>query len=192
MSTFAKIDILEERLEKLEDRQLEVERLLRRNNLLVFGMPSTCLDYEPLVYVILNLLNYHLGLNIRESDINNVYPLTNKDRSETIIKVEFQSFLKKKLVVDNAYKLKKRNIYVADDLCPEDQHYRKFLVKEMNAARAKGMNAKIVGYRVVIVNDSPTASTSSSIPENGPQKNKPKKRVTFALDNPPQPKRLRY
>lgn len=55
-----------------------------------------------------------LGIDIIDTDINDIYPLR-KDINKPI-KVELMSYLKKTYIIQNCYKLKGTNISIAQDL----------------------------------------------------------------------------
>lgn len=126
----------------IKDKLIAVERKIRKNNIVIFG---TTFDSN-IVDNVLKIFNEVIGVNIQESDLNNIYKLGKKN----VIIVEFLSYLKKQAIFRNLKKLKGIGITITDDLCPEDQDIKKKLVKQMKEARSKNQKAYIRNNRLYI------------------------------------------
>lgn len=143
------IKIANEKLEKLANRCLYLERKSRKNNIIIFGLEIK----EHLLKETITTLNSLLNLNYSESDINNIYKIG--QGSNPPIVVEFISFLRKIEVfkdLDKLKKLKEKNIAISNDLCEEDRKEQKLLRKYLKEAREKQLNAKIRGNKLEINN----------------------------------------
>lgn len=153
LKTFIKNELkpvkdLQNKFNKLESKIITLERKVRKNNIVIFGLGVE--NNECLVENAINKLNSLLETTFTEADINNIYKIGKKD---TLI-VEFLSFLKKKQVFKNIKKSEGTSIYVANDLCEEDQINRKILSQNLREAKAKHLNAYIK-KNTLFVNDEP-------------------------------------
>lgn len=143
--TRAKISTIESYQNKLKDNIIHLERVARKNNIIIFGLEIT---EQNLVSAVIKKLNELMDINLCETDINDIYKL-NKNKISPI-KVEFVSFLKKKLIFGSVKKLKGKNIYINNDLCKEDQEKDKILRSHLKQAREKGYNAYIRKGKIII------------------------------------------
>lgn len=136
------------KLFKLQKRCVTLERKIRRNNIVLFGVNLTGLD---LITGTIDELNELFGLNLTSSDINNIYTVGKSNNPPVI--VEFVSFLKKKEIFKDVAKLKAlktKNIAISDDLCYEDREEQKVLRRHCRQAREKNLQAKIKGHKLEI------------------------------------------
>lgn len=127
------------------NRCILLERKLRRNNIIVFGLNFST---DNLVEETLNILNTHLKTSFVVADINNIRKI-GKGQRQTVI-LEFVSFLKKSQVFKNIRNLKGTSIAIANDLCVEDRENNKVLVRYLKKAKAEGIRAQIRGDRLEI------------------------------------------
>ncbi|KAG5899001.1 hypothetical protein JTB14_001527 [Gonioctena quinquepunctata] len=81
-------------------------------------------------------LNEILGVELREGDVGDIYPLGKSINCP--IKIEFNSNLKKKEVLTNCNKLKGRNISIANDLTHTQRSENKILRKHLFLAKQEG------------------------------------------------------
>lgn len=143
-----KISELEKKCNKLEQNFLPVERRLRKNNIIIFGLEVK--DETELLGLIITFFKDALGVDVDESDLNNLYTI--KSEKGTPVKVEFVSFLKKSSILKNLPKLKGTRTFIAQDLCIEDRKDLKILKHHLKEARAKNIFARIKGNKL-LVND---------------------------------------
>lgn len=136
----------EKDLQTLFDKYTYLERKRRKNNLVVFGLQ---IKEENILKETLTSLNSLLEINIRESDVNNIYSIGKQENKKGIL-IEFISFLTKKSVFANAFKLKNSKIAIVNDLCPEDQKIQKILTKHLKLARSRNQKARIKGVQLEI------------------------------------------
>lgn len=153
-STLAKLkDALrknQENTQKLQERCLFLERKVRKNNIVVFGLD---IEDSKLIEETISTLNKHLGLNITANDINNIYKI-GKSKQPPIV-VEFISFLKKLEIFKNPEKLKAlkgTNLAISNDLCEQDRENNKILLKHLKIARSENKPARIRGSKIEISN----------------------------------------
>lgn len=137
-----------QKLEILEKRCIQIERKLRRNNIILFGLT---LDGSDLVNQTIVKLNQLFNLNITTSDLNNIYRI-GKGSSSPIV-VEFTSFLKKREIFKSPEKLKAlkgTGVSVANDLCKEDREEQKILRRHLSEAKRRNEDARIIGHKLEI------------------------------------------
>ena len=149
-----KLNHLEEKYNNLESNYLNLQRQIRKNNIVIFGLQVR--SGENLLEFTLNKLKEFFGINILESDINNIYQI--KANAGTPIKVDFVSYLKKSLIFQNIYKLKGKKIFIAHDLCPEDRKNRKILQEHFKLAMSINQFAQIKGNKLTVNEDVFTAN----------------------------------
>lgn len=121
-----------EKENSLLKKQLELqEQRHRENNIIIFGLkhPQHNLSAE----FVRNELKNLVGIEVKESDLNNFYPLGKTDSCP--IKVEFVSFLKKKSILNSAKKLKGSNIFIGKDLTSKERQDNQILGKHLRLAK---------------------------------------------------------
>lgn len=134
------IQKIENNQQNLEERCKKLEKNLRKNNILIFGLNKP--DSIPLPKYVIDNLSQLLDIDINERDINNLYQLRNV--KIPTIKVEFVTYLKKLSVLKNCYKLKGKQIFIAHDLSPEEREDHKILTAHKKLAKSKELNVKII------------------------------------------------
>lgn len=142
-SVSQKIENFEGKLREIQESIAFIERANRKNNIVIFGIET---DRENLLKTTISQLNNTFGCNLQERDINNLYVIGKKN---TII-VEFVSYLSKKFIFKQLYKLKGTGISITNDLRPEDQKINKTLVKHLKEARAKNQKAHIKNLKLYV------------------------------------------
>lgn len=144
-----KINDLEIKYNQLEQKNLTLERRIRKNNVIIFGLKIN--KQVRLHEFILEKLEELLQIKLAESDLNNVYQIKT-DKGEPI-KVELSTYLKKELILSNTYKLKGTKIFIVHDLCYNDRIDNKILREHLKLAKSKNYFAKIKGNKLVINDD---------------------------------------
>lgn len=138
-----KLNNLEAKYQKIEEKINLIERANRKNNIVIFGiLPKK----EDLLKTTLAQLNKLFDSNLGDKDINNIYSIGKKN---TII-VEFTSYLQKKKIFQKLHRLKGTGISITNDLRPEDQKINKILVKHLKEARAKNQQAQIKNFKLLV------------------------------------------
>lgn len=162
------------RLETLDRRNRElteenstlkesIERLERKNNknnLIVFGAK---VDQEkPLTASVCDLINSHLDLNITESDIGDAYELGKAENRP--IKIEFLSFQKKRLILENKKKLIGTDLFIRQDLTSKQREEQSTLRAYMKHFKETTSDeCHIRGNRLLIGKTSFTISQLQSL-----------------------------
>lgn len=138
-----KLNKLEEKYRKIEEKVTHIERANRKNNIVIYGIQT---DKNNLLKTTLSQLNEIFECNLVDRDINNIYLFGHK---KTIV-VEFISFLQKKNILKQLYKLKGTGISISHDLRPEDQQKNKILVKHLKEAKAKNQKTYIKNFKLYV------------------------------------------
>ncbi|KAG5887086.1 hypothetical protein JTB14_018255 [Gonioctena quinquepunctata] len=82
-----------------------------------------------------------LDIQFDSQDLNNSYFLPNKDKN--ILKIEFISYFTKAEILRKLHKLKNTNIFVTNDLSPEDQQIHRTLRGFLNSLKSHGKKSSI-------------------------------------------------
>ncbi|KAG5878587.1 hypothetical protein JTB14_008961 [Gonioctena quinquepunctata] len=138
-----KLENLEKRYSKIEEKIVYIERENKKNNIVIFGITT---DWENLLNTTLEQLNIIFGCELDERDINNIHPIGKKN---TII-VEFILNLQKQKIFKHLYKLKGTGISITHDLRPEDRELNRNLVHHLKEARAKNQKAHIKNFKLFV------------------------------------------
>lgn len=133
----------------LQKKNEYLERKLKKNNIVIFGLE---VEKENLVNDVIRHLSELLHINIDISQINNVYKIGKQPTNQPIV-VEFLSYLVKVEVLKNCKNLKGTKISISDDLSKADQAVRKCLLKHQKEAKNNNLNAYIRGNKLMINND---------------------------------------
>lgn len=151
---------LELKYEELKSKYEHLEKSLRKNNIIIFGLKKN--KEESLVDFTVALLNKNLNISLTANDINDIYTIGKRENNKPII-VKFVSYLKKQEVLKNCYKLKDINknkttkIYIAEELSVEERKTNKILIQHLKAAKTQKLNAYIKGDKLYINNEVYTA-----------------------------------
>lgn len=136
------------KIHQLENRCVQLERKIRKNNIVIFGLK---VNQESLAEDTIQQLNNLLDLRLNIGDINNVYRVSKNLKSPIL--VEFLTYHKKLEVYKNKDKLrslKEVNVGIANDLCLEDRRDQKILRKTLRLCREKSIPARIKGNKIEI------------------------------------------
>lgn len=131
---------------QLKNDYEKLEKELKKNNIVIFGLDSAAQDLGTFA---INSLNHHLGLNLTLSDINNVYAFGKQSSKKPII-VKFISYLRKQEVLRNSKKLKGTGISVAEDLSLDERKENKILRQHLIKARKQKLNATIKNRKLIV------------------------------------------
>lgn len=140
-----RIENIETNLLELKKRTKALDRKLRRNNIVVFGLK---VEKSDLLKNSLQKLNSLLNTFFTWSDINNIY-LVGKDQDSRIV-IEFLSFLKKQAIFSNIQKLKGTGVGIVNDLNIEDQKEQKSIKETSQASKTQNHNVIIRGNKLEI------------------------------------------
>lgn len=107
-----KIREMELRLAAVETMQKQLQQKERENTIVIFGLQVPC--GEHLWRYTINKLQELLRIELDVSDINNVYIA--QVGASIAIKVELARFLKKAMILKKAFKLKRTDVRIADEI----------------------------------------------------------------------------
>lgn len=118
-----------------------MERKLRKNNIVVFGIDARNQSQNALK-PILEILNATLECNLEQWDIHNYYKLGKSSSSSVVL--EFISFRRKLLLYQisgncNSLLSKITNCNCQNDLCQEDREAQKILRKHLREVRSQSL-----------------------------------------------------
>ncbi|CAH1106164.1 unnamed protein product [Psylliodes chrysocephalus] len=116
----AKIVKLEEENITLKNQIKSLDRRLRKNNLVVFGLETKDASLS------LQKLSQILEVPLDLSHFNNIYFIPNKN-NQVILKLELNSYLIKTKIFGSLNKLKNTKMYITNDLNAKDQLTQKTL-----------------------------------------------------------------
>lgn len=156
-----KVEEISRRINKLEKdnnftagKLEELERKTKENNIIIFGLKHPKQNI-PIDFIITELKNI-IGIDIQETDLNNVYPLGKTDSCP--IKIEFVSFLKKLAVLKKSKQLKGINISLSNDMTVKQRKEQIILRKHLNLAKQdKNTNCYIKKNKLYVNNQTYTA-----------------------------------
>lgn len=137
---------IQRKLQETNDRCLHFERVIRKNNVMIFGLNTN--PDDGFLQKTLDTLNQYLETDILASDINNIRRIGKGQKQPVIL--EFISYLKKVSLFKNVGNLKGTGIGIAHDLCKEDREKNKILVKYLRKARSESSKANIKGDKLYI------------------------------------------
>lgn len=160
-------------ISSLKLKCLSFERSVRKNNLLIFGIKKPNQTTNILEYI-LDQLNNILSTNITKNDINNYYFVGKERSGSRPLILQFISFLKKKTVFENKETLKNlktQGLSIANDLCPEDRRTQQVLYKHLKIARSQGLEAKVIGQKILIDGQEYQVEDLEKIEKNSVQEN---------------------
>lgn len=140
-----KVDYLEKVNERLETKLYHSEKKLRKNNIVVFGLPENKENRRgSLLELVKTFFTERLGITLNEADINDTYRIGRvTENNQRPVIVELVSTLKKRQIFGSVKLLKGTQFSIADDLLEKDRRERRLLYEHYTAAKSKGYPAKI-------------------------------------------------
>lgn len=133
------IDILKKKCDR-------IDRLIRRGNVIFFGLECANKD---LLQLVLNVFETRLKVGVTVSDLDDVCTIGKGKLNRPII-VRFVSHLKKREVLANVKLLKGTKLFLAEDLTWEERQRNKILTKHLREVRDKDLNAFLKGNRLFV------------------------------------------
>lgn len=192
---------------KLGDLRLEVEKLKRERNVIIYGLS---IEKAASTYsAVTTFVKDTLGVPLREEELDLIRILGPKAKQLSELPrpllVKFTTLRKKIQVLTARPKLKNSKISVSEDFPKEIQERRKALLPELREARAKGLKAFIKYDKLVVPKPAPVqlniTSTeasrmplrpnSSPTPANTPDPEDAMVRPLFSELSDTSPKKLR-
>lgn len=182
---------LDEKFLVLESRQLELEKttqkqqhqiqqleqVLRRKNLVFFGISETERNYFELQNIIIELINNDMRVICGKQDLEYVRRLGKKTDKIRPVIVTLSTYGKKIELLKNKRTLIKTNYYIKEDLSPEIREERKKLNSQVQEERKKGNKAYIKYNKIIIVTDNEKAQYN--------QNDRQKRNLSNSPETPP-------
>lgn len=145
----AKVTTLEEENRALKQELLAVNRKIRKNNIILFGVQEN--DAKNIKNEIQTIFRDTLNINLDDIDIDDVYRLGTKTGDKPRpVKVELISNEKKQKIFNSIGKFKGTGISVSNDLTPDDRQIHNALYQHLKIARGKNYLAKISKNRLIV------------------------------------------
>lgn len=141
-----KIKKLEKTLINLENKYLSLERRIRKNNIIIFGLK---IDKQNLIEETIAILNSLLGISLNKTEVINCYVIGKYESKQGIL-LELSTYFKKLEIYQNVTKLKGKSITIVNDLCDEDQATNRILRKYLKIAKQNNKQARIRGNTLEI------------------------------------------
>lgn len=143
-----KVQIYENENRQLKSRLLNVDRKLRRRNLIFYGVSEE--EGENIVLVLEGVLEEKLGVKLEKYDIINAFRMGKNARKPRPILVELLSEFKIREIIKKRKNLKGTNIFINEDLIPEDREEKKVLIEQLKLAKSKNKLAQLKGNKLII------------------------------------------
>lgn len=137
------------------NRQIgNIERELRKRNILIFGVEEGENNYWQLEDTVLEIINNILKVDCEPKEIDFVRRIGNPKNQKRPIIVGFLAFRKKLLVVKNKKLLSEYEMYIKDDYPQEVVKERKRLQPEVDRLWKEGKTA-FIKYNKIVINEDP-------------------------------------
>lgn len=118
-----------------------IEKRIKRNNVVIFGLETNNYYTENLVQIVLAFFETKLNILVAPHEINNIYSVGRTHKKPIV--VEFISYLRKIDILKSAHKLKGTNIFINHDLTKTEQKENTILRKQLKLARTEDTKAYI-------------------------------------------------
>lgn len=143
----ARVNVLEDKNKEDNNCLITIQRELRKNNLIIFGLSEE--EEENLLHKVIELFGSKLKVQVSALEINNIYRFGRSKKNRPVI-VKFVSFYKKLQILKNGILLKGANVSISNDLIKEDREKQNILRKHLKLARSQGLEAKIVNFKLLL------------------------------------------
>lgn len=177
------IDLEHENI-SLKNKLEILDRKIRKNNLVIFGIDTEAYNNQQLPEFIVGKLNNLLGTSVNVEDVSDAYVIGRSNNSKKPIVVEFARYIAKAAILSNVRKLKGSGIFVNNDSTPSQRKDSYKLRTHLKLAKSKSLNAFIKGYTLHINGETYRAEELPEISE-GEEFELPAKRLTNSA--PPTP-----
>lgn len=149
-----KYNTLQKSVEDQSQRIQQLERTIRKKNLIFFGIEEGERNYFDLQQNILNILKQKMGLNYNETNIEEARRLGKKDGGKTRPIVVTLTTLGMKInILKNKKKLNDTPYYIKEDFPREVIEERKKLSAQLKEERDKGRKAFLKYNKLIIIPD---------------------------------------
>lgn len=142
---------LEQQLEIQKNKIDNMERFMRKRNVLFFGVEERERSYQELEKKVLDIINNIQNIKCNENNIESVRRLGRKGTKIRPIVVTLTTMGLKIKILKAKKTLESSTYYLKEDFPPEIQNKRKELQSELEKERASGNRAIIKYDRIVIL-----------------------------------------
>lgn len=146
-----KTELLEQQLESQKKKIDNMERLMRKKNLLFFGVEEREKSYQDLLKTVLEIINKYLIIECNENSVEFVRRLGRRGENLRPIVVTLSTMGLKIKLLKNKKKLASTPFYIKEDFPQEILKKRKELQIELHKARESGNRAFIKYDRLVLL-----------------------------------------
>lgn len=185
---------LEKKNEALENRLHQTEISLKKNNLVIFGLPEK--ENENLNEEVHTLINNKLNVPFEVNDVDILHRIGKvQDNKTRPVLLKVSKYITKSNILKNVSSLKGSSIAIANDLTTGQQQDQKILYKHYKEAKQKNLNPKIRGNKLVVngvyytieeLDHKDIQNDQNNLdPTEGEQKQEDKTETTSKVDKPP-------
>lgn len=147
-----KYDNLKEKIENQEKRLYFIEKQMRKNNIVFFGLEETETSYSNLERIMIYFIKERFSFDLDHRDIQEIKRIGKKgDRPRPII-VTFSTFGIKMNILKRSSSLKNTAFYIKEDYPQNILEKRKELQEQARIEKEKG-NYVIIKYDKLIIRD---------------------------------------
>lgn len=147
----AQFESLKNNIDTQENRIDQIERDIRRNNLLIHGIPETETNYFQLENIICDFIRDKLNVECDVNELSFIRRIGVRDNNKCRpLNIGLVNQRKKIIIMKNAYKLKNTNTYITEDYPKKVIEKRKELKPQLIKKREEGYYA-IIKYNELIV-----------------------------------------
>lgn len=158
-----KCTFLEQKLEEQQKCLNHLEGIVKRKNLIFFGLKEEEKSYQQLIEIIINLINSKMCINSVNNDIEYVKRLGkyNNNTARPVL-VTFTTVSKKIEILRKKKLLSGTNYYIQQDFPKNILAKRKELQEQLLQERGKGNNAIIKYNKIVVLENKSTDAKSDN------------------------------
>lgn len=147
-----KYDNLQEKIQNQEKRLYFIEKQMRKNNIVFFGLEETETSYSNLERIMITFIKERLSLDLNYRDIQEIKRIGKKgDRPRPII-VTLSTFGLKINILKRKSSLKNTSYYITEDYPQNILEKRKELQEQARIEKEKG-NSVIIKYDKLIIRE---------------------------------------
>lgn len=145
-----RLHAVEKENEDLRIKLLKVEKRLKRNNIILFGIGEN--PKELVKNLVVDFVSQQLKVELDTRDIGNIYRISNKNTAKKPrpILLELVTHDKKREILNQRKFVKGSAVAISENLTEEDRKERKLLYDHFSTARKKGYPAKLFNKKVEI------------------------------------------
>lgn len=147
-----KYDSLKEKIENQEKRLYFIEKQMRKNNIVFFGLEETEISYSNLEDIMINFIKEHFSMDLDKRDIQEIKRIGKKGERSRPIVVTFLTFGIKINIFKRKNSLKNTAFYITEDYPQNILEKRKELQEQARIEREKG-NSVIIKYDKLLIRD---------------------------------------